>query len=378
MKDLRVAWLLPTAWFYWQPLMSEFTKLFPHTRVFTALFPGFSNGLENSIAIEVIGQPKKLEFKPESTSYSSHFTYLSPRITIELLRFRPQIIFTSSFGVWSVLALLFKPLGRWKVIIAYEGSSPTVDYRNSPLRLAIRRAMVRMSDACISNSQAGKNYLIECLKAKPNGVFARPYEVPDISSWSQSAIANKSEIDNFEGTTFLFVGKITPRKGLHILLEACVLLRQKGFDDYTVLIIGDGEQRAELEDFCREHSLGDRVCWLGKINYDRLGKYFEAADVFVSPTLEDTWGMVILEAMLWGKPILCSTAAGASELVSDGDNGYCFAPDNPQLLAEYAIDYINHSEISMAMGQRSRQLIAKHSPEKAAAFLAEIVAFVSH
>ena len=172
MNNLRVAWLLPTAWFYWQPVMSEFTKLFPHTKVFTALFPGFAQGLENSIAVEVIGKQRKLEFKAETTSYSSYFTYMSPRIIMSLLGFKPQIIFASSFGIWTVLALLFKPIGRWKVIIAYEGSSPTVDYRNSWIRLAIRRVMVKTADACISNSQAGKEYLIEYLNANKDSVFA--------------------------------------------------------------------------------------------------------------------------------------------------------------------------------------------------------------
>lgn len=375
MKDLRIAWLLPTAWFYWQPLMNEFTKLFPNTKVFTALFPGFAKGLQDSIAVEIIGQQRKVEFKPESTTYSSHFTYLSPRIVVNLLQFRPQIIFSSSFGVWTVLALLFKPIGRWKVIIAYEGSSPTVDYRNSPSRLAIRRAMVRMSDACISNSQAGKKYLIEYLKAKPNFVFARPYEVPDINSWSEFSF-NKPDLNGWQKPIFLFVGKIIPRKGLDVLLEACILLKKQGLYNYTVLVIGDGEQRAELEAFCQSQKISDRIIWLGKIDYSELGNYFRAADIFILPTLEDTWGMVVLEAMLCEKPILCSTEAGASELVSEGDNGYCFASSNIKLLAEHMASFISDPNLSYKMGQKSQQIIAGHTPKKAADFLAKIVDFV--
>ena len=376
MNNLRVAWLLPTAWFYWQPVMSEFTKLFPHTKVFTALFPGFAQGLENSIAVEVIGKQRKLEFKAETTSYSSYFTYMSPRIIMSLLGFKPQIIFASSFGIWTVLALLFKPIGRWKVIIAYEGSSPTVDYRNSWIRLAIRRVMVKTADACISNSQAGKEYLIEYLNANKDSVFAQPYEVPDIGAWSKFTPDEKYDLEHCQKPIFLFVGKVVPRKGLNLLLQSCVLLQQKGIDQYTVIVIGDGSQRPELEVFCQENRLEEQVKWLGQIDYSKLGHYFQAADVFVLPTFEDTWGMVILEAMLCGKPILCSKEAGASELVIEGESGYCFRHSDIKKLAEILIQFINNPNLKTTMGKKSRQIIAQHTPEKAAKFLTNMVSLV--
>lgn len=377
MNNLRIAWLLPTAWYYWQPLMSEFTKLFPNTKVFTALFPGFAKGLQDSIQLQVVGQQKKVEFKPETTSYSSHITYLSPLILVNLLQFKPQIIFSSSFGIWTILALLFKPIAKWKVVIAYEGSSPSVDYRNSSLRLAIRRIMVKSSDVCISNSHAGKDYLIKYLNAKPDYTFARPYEVPDVNSWSQLSLTKKQKIDSLKKPIFLFVGKITPRKGLNFLLEACVLLEKQKICDYTILVIGDGEQRKELTAFVREHSIDDHVQWLGQIDYDELGNYFHAADVFILPTLEDTWGMVVLEAMLCGKPILCSTEAGASEFVSEGKNGFSFHPQDIELLAKYMMEFIQNSSLSVAMGNESLRIIAQHNPEKAAVFLEQIVTVIT-
>lgn len=377
MNELRIAWLLPTAWFYWQPLMSEFTKLFPNTKVFTALFPGFAEGLKQKINLEVVGQQKKIEFRKESTSYSSHITYLSPKIVVKLLQFSPQVIFTSSFGVWTILALLFKPLTRWKVVIAYEGSSPSVDYRNSPLRLLLRRIMVAMSDACISNSQAGREYLIKYLNANPNTTFARPYEVPDINCWSKSLSAEVPLLDSYTKPIFIFVGKITLRKGLDVLLKACALLRKKQIHNYTVLIIGEGEQQAKLESFCQEQEISDRVKWLGKVDYEQLGSYFQQTNVFVLPTLEDTWGMVVLEAMLCGKPILCSTAAGASELVIPGKNGNVFQPNNIESLADYMSAFIDNSNLSKAMGEKSKKEIARHTPEKAADFLSKIVALVA-
>jgi hypothetical protein len=153
--NFRIAWLLPVAWFYWQPALCQFTQIFPQTKVFTGLFPGFARGFDNSFVVEVIGKFHVLEMARETTSYGSNFTYLSPSIIFHLLRLRPHAIFSSSFGIWTILALLLKPLCWWRVIIAYEGSSPSVDYRNSALRFLVRRLMVKLADACTTNSHAG-------------------------------------------------------------------------------------------------------------------------------------------------------------------------------------------------------------------------------
>lgn len=122
----RIAWLLPSAFFYWQPAISELARIFPQTKVFTGRWQGFAPGFEDSFAIEVL-ERKVIALRRKETSYGDNFTYLSPNIVNRLLQWKPDVIFTSSFGVWTILALLFKPIGKWRVILAYEGSSPGVD-----------------------------------------------------------------------------------------------------------------------------------------------------------------------------------------------------------------------------------------------------------
>lgn len=373
--NFRIAWLLPVAWFYWQPVISQFTQLFPQTTVFTGLFPGFARGFENSFAVEVVGEFQVIEMVRETTSYGSSFTYLSPRIIFRLLRLKPHAIFTSSFGIWTILALLLKPLCWWRVIIAYEGSSPSVDYRNSAMRLLVRRLMVKFADAYITNSQAGKVYLVEVLNANNNRVFVQPYEIPDPRTL---ATQENVELDTaqLQRPVFLFVGQIVPRKGLHVLLEACKVLQQQGYREYTLQIVGDGSQREELEKFSQEHHLTDCVQWVGRVDYNLIGAYFRNADVFVLPTLEDTWGVVVLEAMLLGKPILCSTGAGTAELVVHGENGYVFDPNQPEKLAELMRQLIDRPIVINDMGKRSQQIVSQYNAEAASKCLAQVTNLV--
>jgi glycosyltransferase involved in cell wall biosynthesis len=374
---LRIAWLLPTAWFYWQPSLSEFARLFPNTIVFTGLFPGFARGLEGTLQVEVVGSRRVIEVKRDNNSYGDNFTYLSPAIVGHLLRFRPQVIFSSSFGIWTILALLLKLLMRWRVIIAYEGSSPGVDYRNSPLRLFVRRSMVWLADACITNSQAGKDYLIEILNAKRDRVVVQPYEIPDERTLPEDTGEVKESFSSLKRPIFLFVGQVVPRKGLSLLLQACTVLQKRGYNAYSVLVVGEGDQREELEMFCQAHHLSDQVQWMGRIPYDQIGTYFRNADVFVLPTLEDTWGLVTLEAMLLGKPILCSNGAGTSELVVPGENGFVFSPDDPDKLADLMQVFIEQPDSIHTMGERSKQIMAKYTPTAAATSLSEVTKLVT-
>lgn len=376
MNNLRIAWLLTSAFYYWHPMLSYFAKQFPQMKAFSANWRGYAPGFEDSFAVEIVGERKIISLTKAETGYGNNFTYLPLNIVGRLLKFKPQVIFSNSFGIWTLLALLFKAIGRWKVVIAYEGSSPSVDYRNSLPRLALRRTMVAAADACITNSRAGQAYLTEVLNAKAEKVFVHPYEVPAADSLVGQVTDTPPQLASLQEPIFLFVGGIVPRKGLQCLLDACMILQEKDCDRYTLLVVGEGKQREELETLTQEKGLGDRVRWIGRVDYSQLGAYFAKADVFVLPTLEDTWGMVVLEAMVLGKPILCSKWAGASELIIEGDNGYCFDPYEPEKLAQLMCCFINDSNLATSMGEKSQQIMAKYTPEAAAQFLSQVSSFV--
>jgi glycosyltransferase involved in cell wall biosynthesis len=375
-RNTRIAWLLPSMerQNYWQPLFKEFTKTFPQTTVYTGFWEGFVPGLEGAFTVEVVG---KTQFVPttQGRGYSPGLIYVSPTIVGDLLKFRPQVIFVSGFSLWTLLALLFKPLGQWKVVIVYDGSSPTIDYINSRPRLILRSTMARFADAYITNTSGGKNYLTKILGAEEQRVFARPYQVPDVKTLLGRQEPESEPEPELQHPIFLFVGKIIPRKGLRCLLEACTILQQQGEQTYTLLIVGDGEQREELEAYCQTQGLTHCVHWAGWGNYDRLGAYFRRSDIFIFPTLEDIWGVVLLEAMAFGQAILCSKWAGSSELVIEGENGYIFDPYHPEELAKLMRQFIDNPDLIGAMGEKSKQIIALHHPESAADFLIEVTSF---
>lgn len=243
------------------------------------------------------------------------------------------------------------------------------------MRLFVRRAMVRAADGCITNSQAGKAYLTEVLNADENRVFAQLYQIPPAESLLQDCTTSVRDPQSRQ-PVFLFVGSIIPRKGLDLLLQACTILQKQGYRDYTLRVVGEGSQREELEAFCQEHNLSESVQWLGRVDYDRIHTCFQTADIFILPTLEDTLGLVVFEAMVFGKPVLCSQWAGIKEIVVDGENGYHFDPNQPEQLAEMMRRLIDDPALLESMGKRSQQLVAQYNPDAAAQFLSEVTACV--
>jgi glycosyltransferase involved in cell wall biosynthesis len=364
---IRVAWLFPSLrkGNYWHPIFRDFSKLF-HTIVYTGLWAGFSPGLEDTFAIEVVG-------KTDFADYGGGVSSASPKIVNELLKFRPQLVFASGFSIWTILALLSKPLTGARVVILYDGSSPSIDFRNSRLRIALRRALVRLADGCCANSHAAADYLRDILQAPAAKVFEFIYLVPDVGAMLTSERAAAPTTAQDDIATFLFVGELIPRKGLRQLLQACAVLQQRQVRDYRLVVIGDGEERASLEKFVWAEDLQAVVSWQGWLPYERLGSYFESATALIFPTLEDVWGMVLPEAMAFGLPVLCSNQAGAAELVVPGENGDLFDPQQPEALADLMSRYIQQPQLLAAMKPAAQSTIAPHTPAAAVAEFANVV-----
>jgi glycosyltransferase involved in cell wall biosynthesis len=200
--------------------------------------------------------------------------------------------------------------------------------------------------------------------------------VPDPKALEQRLEDTEPSIPQQQRPVFLYVGRIAQRKGINNLLKACAILQSQGYCHYRLMIVGEGPQREELEGFCKSHNLEDCINWVGWVSYSNLGTYFRNADVFVFPTLEDIWGMVVPEAMAFSKPILCSKEAGAAEMVIEGENGYVFDPHNPEALAEVMRYFIDKPDCIVSMGQKSKQLISQHTPEAAAKLFAEVTSYV--
>lgn len=370
----RVAWIMPTLerGYYWQPLHREFTRLFPNTVIFTGNWPGYLRGYEESFTVQQLEGFKFVVLRRTEAGADIGFTRAPASILPELRKFRPSVIFASSFNIWTLYALIYKSFTRCRVVGVWDGTSPGVAYLDSPWHLRLRRFLARFIDAVITNSQAGERYLRDTLRIPESKIVRHPYQVPEPDALCSSKDGENAFKLNSR-PVFLFVGSLITRKGWRYLLEAAAQLVQRGMDSFSVVLAGDGEQKQDLLRMVAALKLESIVHLMGQIRYEDLGALFQASDVFVLPTLEDVWAVVVLEAMAFAKPVLCSQYAGAREMVQHGVNGFVYDPRNPGELADNMARFIQRPELAAEFGQKSKEIIAPYTPACAARVLESLV-----
>jgi glycosyltransferase involved in cell wall biosynthesis len=166
---------------------------------------------------------------------------------------------------------------------------------------------------------------------------------------------------------FLFVGRLVREKGVFDLLQAYGMLAPELRAGMSLVLVGDGAARTELERRASTLSPGS-VQFTGFAQREQLAGYYALAEALVFPTHSDPWGLVVNEAMACGLPIITSDAAGcAADLVEDRWNGRVVPSGDIEKLASAMSELAYHAELQSLMGQRSRERIRRYSPAACAA-----------
>ncbi len=209
----------------------------------------------------------------------------------------------------------------------------------------IDRLTTRFCSVIISNSNAGKIFLHQevgipehKIDVVQNGVF-----LPEVAQSSSS--------DLF---TILNVASLTEKKGQEYLITAFSRLREDGISAKLV-IVGDGPQRAYLEDCVVTAKISDMVEFLGF--QESVDAYLRNCDVFVLPSLWEGLPVALMEAMAYGKPCIATRVGGIPELITDGVDGVLLEPKNPLALYESLLRLYKDDALRLVLGKAAREKI---------------------
>jgi len=176
---------------------------------------------------------------------------------------------------------------------------------------------------------------------------------------------NVSPIDTFcDGKlNILFVGRLEKRKGLNYLLKAYQQVKRE-FSNSRLIIVGPGTRlRKKYEKQVKRSGLKD-VVFIGYTSYDELPKYYQTADIFCSPaTGRESFGIVLLEAMAMGKPIVASNIEGYASVMTHGAEGLLVPPRDDKGLAQSLISLMADESLRQQMGARGRLKAMEYSWE---------------
>lgn len=243
----------------------------------------------------------------------TNYVHLNLGLLWCLPQYRPDVVVTHEMGIRTALAILYGKLMRVPVWVWWGGTLHSERNITSGRRW-LRRWMVRHVRRWISYGATTTEYL-ESIGARREEILQIQNCVPQETFQVEVAEAGE-RFTAHPRPVILSVGQLIQRKGLDKLIEACGRAAARGAE-FRLVLVGKGPEEEALREKARACGLRHFEI-LPNQSQPVLNEIYRAADVFVFPTLEDVWGLVVNEAMWVGTPVLCSKYAGcAPELLPE-------------------------------------------------------------
>lgn len=175
---------------------------------------------------------------------------------------------------------------------------------------------------------------------------------------------NKNEVPN----RILFVGGIEERKGLHILIDAIAAIKQT-IPAIKLHIVGGIRKASYYNDLLNQIvnlGLQDSIVFKNHLSNSELMQEYSEAALFVLPSKEESLGVVLLEAMATGTPIVASNIGGIPDIIEDGQNGYLVNYGDSQAMASSIIKLLSDDKLRGEMGAKGKEMAKNYVPHKIA------------
>lgn len=156
------------------------------------------------------------------------------------------------------------------------------------------------------------------------------------------------------------MGRFEDFKGFEDFIETCFLLKERKVA-FKAIIGGDGPLKANLEALVHARELNDYITFLGWVNNRQ--DFFNQIDIFCLPSRQETFGRVVLEAFMYGAPIISTATSGPSDLIQSENNGILVTTDNPEAMANAIENWMQYPEIALECGQKGQKSAQKYSYE---------------
>lgn len=160
------------------------------------------------------------------------------------------------------------------------------------------------------------------------------------------------------GRSILCIASHKETKGADVLLRAFARVVEKA-PNWTLILVGGGPLRAKHEELARDLGLDGKVLFQGPKSRAEVGALLRFCDLFVLPSRSESFGLVIIEAMACGKPVVASAVGGIPEIIQQGENGILVEPENPAALAEAIIRVLEDEGLRTKIGSNGVETVRK-------------------
>jgi glycosyltransferase involved in cell wall biosynthesis len=230
----------------------------------------------------------------------------------------------------------------------------------------LERLHARRADLVVTPSQYCASRLDELYGVR--GALVIP-ELIDLERWRALLSGNPAPPSSKRRFVVLCVCRFYPRKRIPVLLRAAAILRER-IPELEVRIVGGGPERTRLRRLWRELRLENTVLWAGDVATAQLAAEYNGADVFCLPSVQEGFGIVFLEAMAAGKPIVAVRAAAMPEVVR---HGRLVEPESEEALADAIDTLYGDSQLRASLAERGRRDVERFDMRRVASCFVETV-----
>ncbi len=345
--------------------LNELGKLMPVTAVFER---DTSSERDKSWQEHSVTSFELIILKGIKTGVDSAFS-LGVISHIRRMRNRTIIIANPAMPT-GIAAILYCKLKRIPYVLQSEGG---IAKDGKGFKERIKYFLMHGAEYYLSGMSLKNEYFLT-YGAKPQNVYQYPFTSLYSSDISQSVLTpnEKKEARNALGINadcmVVYVGQFIYRKAVDVLLKAC-----KDLDERVYVLIIGGTPTDEYNRIISELDLKN-IHFSQYMDKQTLLKYYAASDVFVLPTREDTWGLVVNEAMATGLPVITTTSCVAgNELIADGINGYLVQADDVLALSDRINSLVSDPDLRYQMGQNNLSKIKDYTFENMAKTIADVI-----
>lgn len=178
--------------------------------------------------------------------------------------------------------------------------------------------------------------LVDRFTVIPTGIDVTPYK-------KANGAALRAEWGWQDDTIIVSAGRLAEEKNWTTLLQAFALAQKKQ-PNLRLVLVGDGSQAEELRQLAAELEVSERILFTGKVPFEQIPAYLKAADLFAFASVTETQGLVTLEAMAAGLPVVAVNGPGTQDIVEDGAQGFLVQND-PQALSKGIVKLVKHPDL---------------------------------
>ena len=297
-----------------------------------------------------------------TSSYDNSLS-ISLGLVPSLIWRRPDVVICGGLGLSTLLVFFYAKLFNKKYIVWSEATLVTERRRNvGRVKNRLRKLLASGADAFIDVGIRSREYIQSLLSERSRVPFFRSYNCVDGSAFSSCGpdTLTRDKIKSRDYKKILFVGKLTERKGVPMLLEVYKNITEVSDVPVSLVIVGEGPLRSDIR-HSERNARSAKIELHGYVPYSDMAAYYKCCDIFVLLSDSDCNPLVVFEALHAGIPIICSAHAGnARDFIISGKNGYIVDPTDKDRIVQNTMEVLNWDlEKRHRAAELSRQLVRK-------------------